>query len=198
MDTSSVFFVVETTNEQEQLVQQYPGRVLLCDRLFVLDTHDKKAITYNGKAITTKLHEVKSVACEIPVREPRVWPLEIAGLPCNCRLCFNDPNNDDCKFAPWTKRRNLNIADNVALPAAENASSSDSECDSDEESVTLQQLVAARSTDNDDSVNDVKTDDEEDACFTGEDDDEPSVCSTDSENDTSDDDDDPTTLAQLA
>ena len=46
MDTRSVYFVVETADEHERLAQQYPGRVLLCDRLFVLDTHDKKAMTY--------------------------------------------------------------------------------------------------------------------------------------------------------
>ena len=149
MDTRSVYFVVETADEQERLSQQYPGRILLCDRLFILDTHDKKAITHNGEAITTKLHEVKSVAGESPVTEPRVWPLKVANLPCDCKHCDIDPSNTSCKFAPWRKRRLLHIADNVQLPSAPSISSSASESsdddsessdDDEEEMMTIAQL----------------------------------------------------------
>ena len=142
MDTRSVYFVVEKADEQERLSQQYLGRILLCDRLFILDTHDKKTITDNGETITKKLHEVKSVARESPMAEPRVWPLEVANLPCNCKYCNIDPNGTSCKFVPWQKRRLLHVEENVELPSAPSISSSDSNSSDDDnnEMMTIAQL----------------------------------------------------------
>ena len=76
-------------------------------------------------------------------------PLEIANLPCNCKHCGIDPNNNSCKFTPWQKRRLLHIADNVQLPSAPSISSSASESsdddsessdDDEEEMTTIAQL----------------------------------------------------------
>ena len=52
MDTRIVWFVVETKDEQDRLSTEYPGRIILCDRTFVLDTHSGKAVE-NTKKIDT-------------------------------------------------------------------------------------------------------------------------------------------------
>ena len=52
MDTRTVWFAVETKDEQDRLSLKYPGRILLCNRTFVLDTHSGKAV--EG---TQRMHE---------------------------------------------------------------------------------------------------------------------------------------------
>jgi hypothetical protein len=102
MDTRTVWFVCETQAEFEQMNAQYPGKILLCDRTFVLDTH-------NGQSIpqTSDLHEVRSMAKEMPVEMPRVWPMQVSYLPCNCEFCVVDgeyyPENTQCKMRMWRK-----------------------------------------------------------------------------------------------
>jgi hypothetical protein len=104
MDTRTVWFVVETVLEQERLEQLYPGRILLCDRTFVLDKMSEKAI--EG---TNQMHELRSVATEVPLTHPITWPGKVANLPCNCIPCFEDPNNEICKFIPWRCPRDVKI-----------------------------------------------------------------------------------------
>ena len=54
---------------------------------------------------TTDLHEIRSVATEVPVGMPRVWPLQLSFLPCNCQHCIVDnayhPMNTQCKMRHW-------------------------------------------------------------------------------------------------
>ena len=59
--------VSEKQEEYNRLSAEYPGRILLCNRSFILDH------THKGKAIdnTTKLHEVRSVTTTIPTAHPR-------------------------------------------------------------------------------------------------------------------------------
>ena len=42
MDSRIVWFVVETKEERDRLSILYPGRVLLCDRTFIMDTYGSK------------------------------------------------------------------------------------------------------------------------------------------------------------
>jgi len=80
MNSRKVFFVVETEEEYIRLSLLYPGRILLCDRSFIQDTHQDKAI--NG---TTQLHEIRStVDTSSNVSGPRNWPVKVSNLPCNC------------------------------------------------------------------------------------------------------------------
>ena len=82
MDTRTIWFVCETQAEFEQMDAQYPGKILLYNRTFILDTH-------NGQSIpqTSDLHEVRSVAKEVPVEMLCGWPMQISFLPCNCEFC---------------------------------------------------------------------------------------------------------------
>ena len=59
MDSRTVWFVAETKEKQLELAVKYPGRILLCDRTFILDTYK-----YDQGAIknTTQIHELRSVA----------------------------------------------------------------------------------------------------------------------------------------
>jgi len=104
MDTRTVWFVVETIQEQQRLEQLYPDRILLCDRTFVLDKMSDKAI--EG---TNQMHELRSVAIEVPLLHPITWPGKVANLPCNCIPCFEDPNNEICKYIPWRCPRDVKI-----------------------------------------------------------------------------------------
>ena len=65
VDTLTVWFVVATQDDVDRLSVEYPGRILLCDRSFTLDTYKGKAI--NG---TTQLHEVRSTDTTIPTSHP--------------------------------------------------------------------------------------------------------------------------------
>ena len=60
MDTRTVWFVVETKDEQDRLSTEYPGHILLYDQTFVLDTHSGKAVEN-----TKKMHEFSSVDTEV-------------------------------------------------------------------------------------------------------------------------------------
>jgi hypothetical protein len=54
---------------------------------------------------STKLHEIRSVATEVPSGFHRVWPVQLSHLPCNCTSCIVDdvyyPLNDQCRMRPW-------------------------------------------------------------------------------------------------
>ena len=104
MDSRRVWFVVETKDELDKLDAAFPGRILLCDRTFVLDTHSKTPLDK-----TVHLHEVCSTATNIPDQHPRVWPCIASYLPCACKHCFVDPANKVCVYAPWRNTHNDNM-----------------------------------------------------------------------------------------
>ena len=58
---------------------------------------------------TNQMHELRSVATEVPLTHPITWPGKVANLPCNCIPCFEDPNNEICKFIPWRCPRDVKI-----------------------------------------------------------------------------------------
>ena len=72
MDTRTVWYVVEEKEKYEELVVKYPGRVLLIDRDFVMDTVGKKSIPN-----TSKLREICSQVTQIPDALSSVWPLSL-------------------------------------------------------------------------------------------------------------------------
>jgi hypothetical protein len=101
-------FVVETKKDFDRLVDQYPGRILFCDRTRIQDTLQGKCIDQ-----TSHLHEVRSYEKVIPeeymgVLEPAIkedkkknrqaksevngsirnWQVVISDLPCNCVHCI--------------------------------------------------------------------------------------------------------------
>jgi hypothetical protein len=100
MDSRTVWFVVETEEEYNELHAQYPGKILRCDRTFILDAQGKAAMPES-----TKLHEIRSVATAVPSGFHRVWPVHLSYLPCNCTSCIVDdvyyPLNNDCRMRLW-------------------------------------------------------------------------------------------------
>ena len=100
MDSRTVWFVVESQDDFNELNPQYPGKILLCDRTFVLDTQGKSSMPES-----TKLHEIRSIATEVPSGFHRVWPVQLSHLPCNCMSCIVDdvyfPNNNQCRMRQW-------------------------------------------------------------------------------------------------
>ena len=106
MDTRTCWFVVEEQEESTRLSLLYPGRILLLDRSYIHDTQGEKAL--DG---TTLLHEVISVAKEVPTNLPRIWPALVANLPCNCKHCTVTPINTECSYSPWRKARLINVVE---------------------------------------------------------------------------------------
>ena len=104
MDSRTVWYVVESQEEYDRLSVQYHGRVLLCDRTFTLDTLGGKSIPDNKS-----LHEVRSVATQVPEELPYTWPLRLSNLPCNCKYCVVNPSNNDCKISTWRRTRDYNM-----------------------------------------------------------------------------------------
>ncbi len=78
-------------DESHQSLKQY---IILCDRSSHMDTKKIEG--------TNSLHEVKSVATEIPTDLPKKWPLQTAHLPCRCKECEGD-HEKECLFSPWRK-----------------------------------------------------------------------------------------------
>ena len=111
MNSRKVHFVVESQEEFDRLNPRYPGKILLCDRTYTLDTHAKKPIPN-----TTQLHEIRSVASEVPTQLPPVWSLQISLLPCNCQYCIVSgvyfPFNQQCKMIQWRNTSTYNAATN--------------------------------------------------------------------------------------
>jgi len=70
----------------------------------VLDKMSEKAI--EG---TNQMHELRSVATEVPLLHPITWPGKVSNLLCNYILCFEDSNNKICKHIPWRCPRDLKI-----------------------------------------------------------------------------------------
>lgn len=105
----NVWFVVETEADQERLSVKYPGRILLCDRSFVLDTHAKKAVDD-----TTRLHEFRSTAMRVADQHPITWQAGSSRLPCNCPRCLQNPNNSLCHVSPWRKPQTVTMQ--IACP----------------------------------------------------------------------------------
>ena len=107
MDSRRVWFVVETKEEFDRLSLKYPGRILLCDRTFIMDTHAKKYISD-----TTLLHEIRSFDTSVPTSRPRTWQVYVSNLPCVCKHCIIDPDYTLCTFAVWrnTRLANMQIA----------------------------------------------------------------------------------------
>ena len=106
MDTRTVWFVVETKDEQDRLSTEYPGRILLllCDRTFVLDTHSGKAVEN-----TKKMHEFSLVDTEVSIVHPQKWAGAVANLPCNCNQCYTDPTDMTCQYFQWRCPRNVSM-----------------------------------------------------------------------------------------
>ena len=111
MDTRTVWFVVETKEDQDRLQVKYPGRILLCDRTFVLDTQSDKAI--EG---TMQMHELRSIAVSVPTIHPRKWPARVANLPCNCHECYKDPLNYKCTYLQWRIPRDVHLVVKCLYP----------------------------------------------------------------------------------
>ena len=66
MDSRTVWFVAEKKEEQDRLsALGYRGRILLCDRSFILDTHGKKAIKD-----TRCLHKIRKCDKVVPTEHP--------------------------------------------------------------------------------------------------------------------------------
>ena len=99
MDSRDVWFVVETREECDRLSATFPGRILLCDRTFIQDTQGSKKHVEG----TSEFHEIRSAATTVPTCHPRVWPVIVSDLPCNCQHCIVDQTNDKCIFLPWRK-----------------------------------------------------------------------------------------------
>ena len=104
MDSRTVWFVAETREEQDKLLVEHPGKILLCDRSFILDTRGHQAVDN-----TTQLHEFRSVAEQVPEKHPRKWPAHTAKLPCKCVLCHQDPTNNKCVYACWRAPAEMKI-----------------------------------------------------------------------------------------
>jgi len=100
MDTRRSWFVAETDEEFQLCSTEYPGRILLCDRLFVLDTYRRTPISG-----TTSLHEIRSIATDAPTEHPLVWPVHVYRLSCNCHHCFINPHNNRCPITKWRRPR---------------------------------------------------------------------------------------------
>ena len=98
MDARTVWFVVETREDQVELSWKYPGRILLCDRSFIPDTYNKKSINN-----TMSLHKVRSTATSVPTSHPHKWPATVSYLPCNCRHCIQNPDSNHCIYNDWQK-----------------------------------------------------------------------------------------------
>lgn len=105
MDSRIVWFVTESKEEQDRLTLLYPGRILLCDRTYIQDTAGSKKCVEG----TTDLHEIRSSASTVPTRHPRVWPVTVSDLPCNCQHCIVDHTNDKCIYSAWRKTRSANM-----------------------------------------------------------------------------------------
>jgi hypothetical protein len=75
MDSHTVWYVVKCQEEYERLSVQYHGQVLLCDCTFTLDTQGGKSIPD-----TKSLHEIRSVATQVPEELPYTWPCVIANI----------------------------------------------------------------------------------------------------------------------
>ncbi|MGB2447348.1 MAG: hypothetical protein ACPICB_06430, partial [Candidatus Poseidoniaceae archaeon] len=104
MDSRTVWFVSETLEELDHLKAKHPEyahRILLCDRSKIQDTVNHQSIKD-----TTLLHEVHSVATEVPPSVPgiimkkknnethgliRTWPVGVANFPCVCVHCRVNP-----------------------------------------------------------------------------------------------------------
>ena len=106
MNTQTCWFVVETQEQLEYFSLKYPGRIRLVDRSQIQDTLGEKPI--DG---TTLLHEVCSVATDVPTSLPRIWKAMIANLRCNCPHCILDPINVLCPYSPWRKARLINVTE---------------------------------------------------------------------------------------
>jgi len=105
MDRRTVSFVVDTKEEHNKLYIRYPGRILLCDQSFVLDTYSGKAVEGTQQII----HELRSSATEVPCVHPLNWPTSVANLPCNCISCYNNPLNNQCKYIEWQHPREVQL-----------------------------------------------------------------------------------------
>jgi len=112
MNTRLAYFVAETQEEFDRLASLHPGRILLCDRTFILDTHMKKSIKH-----TSDLHEVCSIATEVPVEHPRKWPVRVADLPCHCKYCIVNPGDEQCRYKVWCNRRVVDMQVDCLKPA---------------------------------------------------------------------------------
>ena len=111
MDSCECNFVVETKEDFDRLSSEYPGKVLLCDRTFVLDTRGHDSV--EG---TKELHEVRSTATSIPSDHPRAWPATISSMPCNCVHCIVDPRKNSCKYRAWRRTRDTEIKIECVYP----------------------------------------------------------------------------------
>jgi hypothetical protein len=100
MNSRTVNFVVETQEDLDRLAPEYPGKIFLCDRSFIMDTKGHTAIPG-----TSQLHEVRSTATSVPTSHPRKWPVMVSDLPCNCKHCDANPNNNRCKYSAWRRTR---------------------------------------------------------------------------------------------
>ena len=99
MDSRTSWFVCEDEPTFKRLkddknYQSFKQYIILCDRSSHMDTKKVEG--------TNSLHEVKSVATEIPTDLPIKWPLQTAHLPCRCKECEGD-HKKECLFSPWRK-----------------------------------------------------------------------------------------------
>lgn len=104
MNSRRHWLAVETKEDFDRLNSKHPDRIVICDRSFILDTEGHKPVPG-----TKQLHEVRSTATAIPDGEPRVWPVTVSNMPCNCINCNQNPDNDLCTFKTFRNTRTVNL-----------------------------------------------------------------------------------------
>ena len=118
MDARYFYFVVETKEEKEALICEFPDNIIHCDRTNILDTKGGKAI--KG---TTKLHEVRSMTYDKTTPHQNTVPLVISDLPCECLICNKSlqPSQQQSTTPCTYKRRRKQQKRMVTLASTEGA-----------------------------------------------------------------------------
>lgn len=108
MDTRTVWFAAESTQEQHDLEEMYPkltGRIIVCDRGNKLDTHDGKT-AFVGTAQLRHFSTAKhTMSADRLIARPDEFPVKLSNLFCECVHCRLDHDNTQCAYRPWMNAR---------------------------------------------------------------------------------------------
>lgn len=105
IDSRRFWFAVESVEEQERLSLAYPGRIILCDRTHVIDTHTHR-IAFPS---TVNLHQVNTVdAGHLDNR----YMVNLLDRYCICKECRIDPKSKACKFVDYKHQRDVVMISN--------------------------------------------------------------------------------------
>ena len=111
MNTHIVWFIAKTKEEWDQLLSGLHGKILICNRMFFLETKGSKSVEE-----MQQLHKVHSIVIVVSHAHPQKWSACTSKLPHKCVHYHANLDNNKCKYMDWQQTHEVKFSVSCLYP----------------------------------------------------------------------------------